>query len=236
MGVNLFLDNFPVMSVNSIRKNVKNGMILTLANGEVPSNEELWIIGEIWRIGRGTNFTVLSTNNGTNVPVNFLQIQVKSNSGKVRLKIGREVEEFSLEEFLLKLEANELNSNEQINILSDAQEFPEIDHEDFNESNVPIHYVLSNPRTNPILREKAMKAMKQVTTATTKSIEIIIHELPRDMIGKLVYDPATLKNTKMGEEQREQLQRINQFITKKSKVMMVLYNHKDNQTDLYYIK
>lgn len=268
MGVSLFLDNFPANTTtttsSSSKKTTKNGMILTLANGECPSNEELWLIGEIWRVGRGSNLTIITAKNAgnSNTPANHLQIQVKSNSGRVRVKLGREVEEFSLEEFPLKLEANELNWNwnyEQVNMLSDSQDLDQ-DHEDTTtlaseaSNSIPVHYVLTNQkseRANPILREKAMKAVKQVTTAvaSAKSLEILIHELPRELVGKLLYDPAALtttttttaKSVKMGEEQREQVQRMNQFIGKKQPgsllpKVMVLYNHKDNQTDLLYIK
>lgn len=264
MGVSLFLDNFPANTAttsSSSKKTTKNGMLLTLANGECPSNEELWLIGEIWRVGRGSNLTIITAKNAgnSNTPANHLQIQVKSNSGRVRVKLGREVEEFSLEEFPAKLEANELNWNwnwncDQVNMVSDSQDLDQ-DHEDTTalaseaSNSIPVHYVLTNQkseRANPILREKAMKAVKQVATAVAKSLEVLIHELPRELVGKLLYDPAALTATrttavKMGEEQREQVQRMNQFIGKKQPgsllpKVMVLYNHKDNQTDLLYIK
>lgn len=248
MGFSLFLDKF-TCSFTNVKKSSKNAIALNLANGEVPSNEELWLIGEIWRIGRGSNFTIVTKSaSNTNIPLNSLQIQVKSNSGRVRVKNGREVEEFSLEEFPVKLEATELNfDRDQISVISDSQEDPDHDESTVSESNVPVHYVLTNQkseRTNPILREKAMKALKLVTSATTKSIEIIIHELPHEIMGKLLYDPAALnKNLKMNEEQREQVKRINQFVSVVKKTIslsggkvMVLYNHRDNQTDLLYIK
>ena len=243
-------------------------MILILGNSDHPSTEELWLIGEIWRVGRGANLTIISTRSpsGNATPPNSLQIQVKSNSGKVRVKSGREVEEVSLEEFPAKLENNEFNYDQSLtSVMCDSQDAtggfnPETDHvhtEDpgFTEASTPVHYILSNPKserpTNPILREKAMKALKQVTTATTKSAEILIHELPREIIAKMVYEPAALTNNqtvKMNEEQRDQVQRMNQFISGGRKPVggsnavvgtgrvMVLYNHKDNQTDLLYMK
>ena len=163
-----------------------------------------------------------------------------------------------MEDFPLKLENNEF-TNEQA-LISDSpdpgnQDYPDhvyIDESSTpvnNESPTPIHYILPNPksdRSNPILREKALKALKQVTVSTHKSVEILIHELPRDIIGKLIYDPSSInKTTRMNEEQRDQVQKMNQFISgsnikktagisSNSTKLIVLFNHKDNQIDLFY--
>lgn len=227
-------------------------MILNLVDCDQPTNEELWLIGEIWRLGRGTNLMI--PRGGVAPSGNSIQIQVKSNSGKVRVKNGREVEELTLEEFVVKLENNDFNEN----VMSDTPDPQDLDHTDeinvstTNDPITPVHYILSNPnakssdRSNPIMREKALKALKQLTTTIPKSVEILIHELPRDIIGKLLYEPGALvQSRKMGEEQRDQVQRMSQFLlgggNKKSgnatvsHKLMVLFNHKDNQIDLYYI-
>ena len=226
-------------------------MILNLVNCDQPTNEELWLIGEIWRLGRGANLMI--PRGGVAPTGNSIQIQVKSNSGKVRVKTGRDVAELTLEEFVIKLENNEFNEN----VISDSPDTQDLDHPDdtsllaTNDPITPVHYILSNPnaksdRSNPIMREKALKALKQLTTTIPKSVEILIHELPRDIIGKLLYEPGSMvQSKKMGEEQRDQVQRMSQFLlgggNKKSgnvaasSKLMVLFNHKDNQIDLYYI-
>ena len=261
VGVSLFLDNFPVSAISKRAKN--SGMVLSLL--EEPSAEEMWLIGEIWRLGRGAQLTVQSKHgslNAISIGSNCMQIQVKSNSGKVRVKIGRDVEEVPLEDFPSKLENNEFNIFDQAglgSLMSDSQDPGnlETDADDpgtvsFNESNIPVHYILSTPkseRSNPILREKAIKALKQFTATATKSPEVLIHELPRDMITKIIYDPLALKSLKMSEEQRDQMNRMCQFInssgvgkkpangaTSSTGKVTVLFNHKDNQTDIIYMK
>lgn len=227
------------MNKKPLKKNIN--LILNLL-GDEPNNEELWLIGEIWRVGRSSNFTVNPKNTTTStrtvqVPSSqTVLLQMKAIGRTIRIKSKSSVEEVNLEEISVKLE--EICNFENDPIQSDLEQGTGAVSVDFdaNESITEgIHYVLQGKsEKNPLLREKAIKAVKSVNPSKS---EIVIHELPRDILRKFLYDPSKplSNNGKSNEEYREQLTKLSQLLQNKlAGKTVILFNHKDQQIDMYY--
>ena len=206
-----------------------------------------------------------------------LQLQIKSSGGivKIKSKNFKEIEEVSINEIGNRLksifeEFSEINCENNNNNIDEFDEYYESSQDyligsnnnnnnnnssnNNNNNNIVesfnVHYLLSHKsEKNPILKEKALKAVRSLNPSKG---EIIIHELPRDLLRKLldklngngILNPQSslLNNnnnqTRNNNEEafREQIGRLNQVLGKLGNKMVVFFNHKDNQIDLIFNK
>ena len=234
--MSLFLDKISTSkpTQNKINKSVRL-IVLNLA-GEAANSDELWLIGEIWRLGRAANFIVNKAEKSIEKFSNSIQLQLKATGKVLRVKwrTGREVEEISMEEIGTKLrsieESDDFLSENDTHNLNTATDYTTETVADF----VDVHFVLATAKAerNPILREKAVKALKLVNP---NKPEIVIHELPRDLFKRLIHDNT--RNFKVSEEFRDQLMKMGQLLQGKLAGKMVIFiNHKDNQIDIIFNK
>lgn len=216
----------------SSKKTNNYNLILNLLADE-PNGEELWLIGEIWRLGR-CNFSV-NTRNSMRIPTQSagtIILQMKATGRVVRLKSKSSVEEINLDEIYVKLdELLSTDSGDQSD-LDPGQSFADLDHADTTVVDNGIHYLLqAKSEKSSLLREKALRAVKSLNPGKS---EIIIHELPRDILRKFLYDPKTL-NLNRNEDYRESLIKLGQWMqTKLAGKPLILFNHRDQQIDMYY--
>ena len=230
-----------MLKQQQVKQRQNRPIILNLI-GESANSDELWLIGELWRLGRGGNLNI-SGSGGDKAGNSSIQLQVKATGKRVlrvKWRTGREVEEISIEEIGQKLKMIE----ELEDLVSESDTLVTVS-SDFNlgESNCElcdVHFVLSASKAerNPILREKAVKALKLVNPSKA---EIVIHELPRDLLKRFLYDNSPRNsssiNAKVSEEFRDQLMKMGQLLQGKlAGKTIVFVNHKDNQIDLIFNK
>ena len=107
-----------------------------------------------------------------------------------------------------------------------------------------VHYLLANPKMekSALLREKALKAFKQANPAKS---EIVVHDLPREILKRFLhFEAAEISSNsvkkpqiKMSEEDRDQLGRLNNLMQSRLNGKMILFvNHKDGQMEAFYAR
>lgn len=240
--MSLFLDK--IIATKKIRKqqigqSATGRLILLNLIGETANSDELWLIGELWRLGRGGNLiigggdkSITGSSSGLNPSTSTIQIQMKATGKRVLRVKWRTVEEISIEEIGQKLKMIE-ESEELVN----NNETEQIIINECNDSSTSdVHFVLSASKAerNPILREKAGKALKLANPSKT---EIVIHELPRDILKRFLSDHPRNSTLKVSEEFRDQLTKMGQLLQGKLAGKTVLFfNHKDNQIEMIFNK
>lgn len=234
VGMSLFLEK--ISGVKRV-KPPRFTIVLNLI-GEAANASELWLIGELWRLGRGGNLTVNRDISGNLSQTWTIQMQLKATGKVLRMKwrTGKEVEEIPIEEVgakLKQIEETEFDLMSDSDVIGTAEPFTNPSNPVSDENNV--HFVLAGAKgeRNPILREKAAKAVKLVNPSRA---EIVIHELPRDILKRLLHD-NNARVGKVSEEFRDQLMKMGQLLQGKLAGKMVIFvNHKDNQIDTFFNK
>lgn len=260
VGMSLFLDKMISFSISISKHQMKQKYsrpIFLNLTGETANSDELWLIGELWRLGRGGNLIIGNSGGGgggggggdKTTTNSSIQLQVKvTGKGVLRMKwrAGREAEEISIEEIGQKLkfieESEDFNTDNEMTSVTVTGVMNEYSDsiDGTNCGGGDVHFVLSSGASkaerNPILRDKALKALKLVNPS---KIEIVIHELPRDLLKRLLYDnnPRNTISLKVSEDFRDQLTKLGQLLQGKLAGKTVLFvNHKDNQIDMIFNK
>lgn len=243
--MSLFLDK--IITTKKIRKQqlgqpAAGRLILLNLIGETANSDELWIIGELWRLGRGGNLiigggdkSITGLSSSLSPSTSIIQIQMKATGKRVLRVKWRTVEEISIEEIGQKLKMIEESEDSVINS-HNSNETEQIILNECNDSSTDVHFVLSASKAerNPILREKAGKALKLANPSKT---EIVIHELPRDILKRFLSDQPRNTTLKVSEDFRDQLTKMGQLLQGKLAGKTVLFfNHKDNQIEMIFNK
>lgn len=237
VGMSLFLDKL-AGSGGPLPCKPKRSFVINLGSEE-PNGDELILIGEMWRLGRAGQLTInragVNINNNTSV-----QLQMKSSNNRiVRIKRGRDVEEVSIEDF-----ASKLRSIDDSNTVLSGDSGDETVSNVLNEDEAltgDVHYLLVNSKMekNPILREKALRAVKQVVNLV--KCDIVIHELPKEVLKRTLHPSADSGNVNVNnkrlEEWRELVGRLSNLLLGKLAGKMILFvNHKDSHIEAYFNK
>lgn len=259
VGMTIFLDKLIASAsqekIHSRLNKRSSTFVINLA-GEEPNSDELLLIGEMWRLGRAGQLTINrasgSVNNANNTSI---QIQMKpSNNRIVRIKRGREVEEVSIEEIGLKLRSVEENCNSNLLINESSDEnvnsTPNLSEDaiGLTDNNfhfqADIHYLLMNGKMekNPILREKALRSVKEIVNFGRA--EIVIHEIPKEVLKRSLHGAGvgssgltTKYNSKIDEDLRDLVGRLGNLLHRKLQGKLILFvNHKDNHIEAFYNK
>ena len=234
LGATLFLDRLKSSSqtgqLKPQRKLSTCGPLILNLLSDVANCDEMWLIGELWRTGR-TNLTVNRKNLNQNKSSSSLILQMKATGRIVRIKRKNSVEEVSLDQISTKLDEEFCEYDYTATSDIESALNPEMESELYE----GVHYLMQqtkSERNQPLLREKALRSLK---LSNLTKCEIVIHDIPHDILKKFFYDPGNIPRVKSNEEYRDQLNKLAQLM--QSKLVgktLFLFNHKDQQIDLYY--